>query len=225
MVDFGCHEQHLRWDTSDGHLHLKHSAAFPRPRSVYNAHRVTQQIAAEVAAADRGEYKGVRTQKLAVVPPGSVLSGGRQKRASGKLSTRAAKILAIDKSEKFARGQQAAAMNAAPPAAFRRCGAAIRVPPTYAQAIGYQGVHSGAGCAHSERSLAQHERDVATRGRSSEWVGHDAQRSVPCALQCDAPHHEQPVCEAGLSALVLSLFSGPSTNEARQLLFRNRGRR
>ena len=115
MVDFGCHEQHLRWDTSDGHLHLKHSAAFPRPRSFYNAHRVTQQIAAEVAAADRGEYKGVRTQKLAVVPPGSVLSGGRQKRASGKLSTRAAKILAIDKSEKFARGQQAAAMNTAPP--------------------------------------------------------------------------------------------------------------
>ena len=54
--------QHLRWDTSDGHLHLKHSAAFPRPRSVYSARKVNQQIAAGVAAADRGEYKSARIQ-------------------------------------------------------------------------------------------------------------------------------------------------------------------
>ena len=119
------HAQNLRWDSSDGHLHLKHSAAFPRPRSIYNAGKLTQQIAADVAAADRGErFKSARTQKLYIVPQANVLSGAGQKGAGSKPMTGAAKKAALNKKKKSAKAQKLSAE--------RYMGAALNPAPLHA---------------------------------------------------------------------------------------------
>ena len=99
------HVQRLHWDTSDGHLHLKHSAAFPRPRSIYDAGQLTQQIAADVAAADHGEsFQSAHTQQLYFVPQANVLSG-----ANGAPMTGAEKKAALDKKKRSAKAQQLSA--------------------------------------------------------------------------------------------------------------------
>lgn len=125
--DITCCVQHLRWDTSDGHLHLLHSAAFPEPPSFYNSKQVTEGIERDVAAADEGEsFKSVLTQKLFIVPQANVLSGAGQVRmtatgkedvvaekqaeatGAAKIVTRAAKNAALDKKKKTAKARSAA---------------------------------------------------------------------------------------------------------------------
>jgi hypothetical protein len=122
-----ANDDHLQWNTADGHLHLLHSAAFPEKSTPYKASTVNAEIESTVAALDdqddgqRGIFKSALTQKLFIVPQANVLSGAGQERktntgkedlsaekhaqASGAavLITKAAKKVVMEKKKKEAR--------------------------------------------------------------------------------------------------------------------------